>query len=476
MSIKNICSFSMFPFFPAVLIFWLGLSAVTFASDLSGLWSVGIEGGVNKLTEGYWDYSNVDMFGGMTIGRSITTHWNGQLSLRKGQVQPGVREPGTEARLGFESFGDLRTSMWQPSAVMQYRFAPHSRFCPTMGVGLGVTSWEVQATDGPEEPVQGFDIHGDQQELSGSNITISLDFGLDYFITESLALNVGGRYHLLHGNELDNIGLSSQWGAVHVDANTAMAQAYVGLTMWFGNTDWDGDGIKNQADKCPTSAEDFDGFEDEDGCPEIDNDGDRVIDKRDECPNEPEDIDGFQDLDGCPDPDNDEDGVLDGDDLCPNTPAGTRVNKDGCIEVEAATSAPVEIKKPPVKAPVAAPVVAAKTPVDDSKVLKGVTFKSGSAQLAPGSITVLVEVAARLQATPQEKFEIRGHTDSAGDAEDNRDLSMRRAISVRDSLIQMGVADSQLKAVGYGEDEPLVSNSTSQGRSRNRRVELHKVK
>jgi len=82
--------------------------------------------------------------------------------------------------------------------------------------------------------------------------------------------------------------------------------------------DADGDGIPDELDKCPTEAEDFDGFQDEDGCPDLDNDGDGVLDVDDKCPNDPEDMDGFEDEDGCPDPDNDGDGILDVDDQCPN--------------------------------------------------------------------------------------------------------------------------------------------------------------
>jgi hypothetical protein len=115
--------------------------------------------------------------------------------------------------------------------------------------------------------------------------------------------------------------------------------------------DRDGDGIDDAHDKCPDDAEDFDGFQDADGCPDLDNDNDGVPDKDDKCPNipgprpdgcptvatgdrdgdgiddahdqcpdDPEDFDGFQDADGCPDPDNDQDGVPDVDDLCPNDP------------------------------------------------------------------------------------------------------------------------------------------------------------
>jgi hypothetical protein len=71
-----------------------------------------------------------------------------------------------------------------------------------------------------------------------------------------------------------------------------------------------------ETDQCPYEAEDVDGFQDEDGCPDPDNDGDGILDAADQCPNEAEDVDGFEDEDGCPDPDNDHDGVLDADDQC----------------------------------------------------------------------------------------------------------------------------------------------------------------
>ena len=82
--------------------------------------------------------------------------------------------------------------------------------------------------------------------------------------------------------------------------------------------DADGDGILDNVDKCPHEAEDKDGFQDEDGCPDPDNDGDGILDVDDKCPNEPEDHDGFADDDGCPDPDNDGDGLYDALDQCPN--------------------------------------------------------------------------------------------------------------------------------------------------------------
>ena len=66
--------------------------------------------------------------------------------------------------------------------------------------------------------------------------------------------------------------------------------------------DRDGDGIPNPADACPHDPEDFDDFQDEDGCPDPDNDQDGVADASDQCPTEAEDQDGTSDEDGCPDP------------------------------------------------------------------------------------------------------------------------------------------------------------------------------
>jgi OmpA-OmpF porin, OOP family len=97
--------------------------------------------------------------------------------------------------------------------------------------------------------------------------------------------------------------------------------------------DRDGDGIMDDVDQCPDEKEDFDGFEDEDGCPDLDNDKDGIPDKRDACPNVAEDFDGDADEDGCPEPtdrDRDGDGVIDRKDRCPDVPGPA--SNQGCPE------------------------------------------------------------------------------------------------------------------------------------------------
>jgi hypothetical protein len=127
-----------------------------------------------------------------------------------------------------------------------------------------------------------------------------LDAGMRFYLTPMVSLLMGGGFGLNHG------------------VGSPMARAFVGLGWAPDYRDRDGDGYIDFYDRCPDEPEDWDGFQDGDGCPDPDNDGDGIPDVVDKCPNEPEDKDTFQDEDGCPDPDNDGDGIADLYDACPN--------------------------------------------------------------------------------------------------------------------------------------------------------------
>ncbi len=96
--------------------------------------------------------------------------------------------------------------------------------------------------------------------------------------------------------------------------------------------DTDGDGLDDDHDACIDRPEDRDGFEDQDGCPEIDNDADGIPDATDRCPDSVEDLDGFEDDDGCADPDDDGDGTPDVRDACPREPGPSDPDpkRNGC--------------------------------------------------------------------------------------------------------------------------------------------------
>jgi hypothetical protein len=114
--------------------------------------------------------------------------------------------------------------------------------------------------------------------------------------------------------------------------------------------DNDRDGIPDTADRCLDDAEDRDGFEDDDGCPDLDNDNDGILDGVDRCLGEPEDRDGFRDEDGCPDPDNDTDGLPDTIDRCPNEPETFNAfqDEDGCPDASGGAPRPRgELATPP---------------------------------------------------------------------------------------------------------------------------------
>jgi outer membrane protein OmpA-like peptidoglycan-associated protein len=132
-----------------------------------------------------------------------------------------------------------------------------------------------------------------------------------------------------------DVGIHFQLGAgtgIVAGYGAPAYRVFGGVSYANFDDDWDDDGLKNDVDQCPRDPEDIDLFEDEDGCPDLDNDKDGILDTDDQCPLEPEDKDQFEDADGCPDPDNDKDAIPDVSDECPNDPEDKDgfEDEDGC--------------------------------------------------------------------------------------------------------------------------------------------------
>jgi outer membrane protein len=141
----------------------------------------------------------------------------------------------------------------------------------------------------------------------------------------------------------------------------------------------------------------------------------------------------------------------------------------------AAVAAPVAAAPPPPPppAPVAAvvpPPPPPPAPPTQELVLKDVTFATGSAKLLPGSEATLSGVAKTIQQCGCKKVDIRGYTDSVGKPASNQKLSENRAQAVKAYLEAHGVAAGVLTAQGFGEENPVASNKTADGRAKNRRV------
>jgi outer membrane protein OmpA-like peptidoglycan-associated protein len=304
-------------------------------------------------------------------------------------------------------------------------------------------------------------------------------------------------------------------------------RGFIGIVFEPNIGDRDGDGLKDDIDKCPDDPEDFDDFEDEDGCPEPDNDrdgildvddkcpnipedkdgfqdedgcpegdkndrdGDGILDNVDKCPDDPEDFDQFEDEDGCPDPDNDGDQILDVDDLCPNDPEDKDnfEDEDGCPELDNDKDRILDKDdKCPNEpetynglddedgCPDRGRVVITDTSIE---ILDMVYFETDKDIIKPISYPILDAVAATLQGNPSiSLIEVQGHTDERGDDAYNLDLSDRRAAAVVDYLTTHGtkaepdkpVAAPRLTSQGYGETQPVDRRHNEAAWATNRRV------
>jgi OOP family OmpA-OmpF porin len=301
-------------------------------------------------------------------------------------------------------------------------------------------------------------------------------------------------------------------------------RAFIGIVFEPGLGDRDGDGLQDDIDRCPSEPEDFDGFEDEDGCPEPDNDrdqildeddrcpnipedrdgfqdedgcpegdtndrdGDRILDNADHCPDDPEDDDQFQDEDGCPDPDNDDDRILDVDDLCPNDPEDDDKfeDEDGCPDLDNDKDRILDVvdrcpNEPETRngfqdedgCPDRSPYVDVTSGI---VILKPINFESNKAVITKDSYPVLDAVVGSLGVTKEEgnpdikRVEVQGHTDERGDDAYNLDLSERRAAAVVEYLTAHGIDPRRLTSQGYGETQPEDRGHDQKAWAKNRRV------
>jgi outer membrane protein OmpA-like peptidoglycan-associated protein len=249
--------------------------------------------------------------------------------------------------------------------------------------------------------------------------------------------------------------------------------------------DRDGDGILDDDDACPdipgvksddpkkngcplAKDRDHDGIpDDEDACPDVkgvktndpktngcppDRDGDGIIDAEDACPDVPGVKSDDPKKNGCPLPkDRDGDGILDDEDACPDEP-GVRTDDpktNGC------PPRTVQVKG------------------DEIIILEQVQFDTGKATIKKVSDKLLDEVAIVLDTHPEiKKLEVQGHTDDRGTPASNKLLSKARAAAVMKALTKRGISAGRLVSQGYGQDKPIETNKTDEGRAKNRRVQF----
>ncbi|HEX9970723.1 MAG TPA: OmpA family protein [bacterium] len=454
-------------------------SSKSFSQDLSESFGIGVFAGPVKMIGGQCDHSTVDQWGGVTISYNLDQSLAFNASLAYGWVYP--RAAGGSY---FESAGGYKTLLNPFEMNLVYKLLPQSRIRPMFSFGTGIMLWDIRKLGkGATTFSRGVSVNGSQL-----NASLIGGVGVDFLLYQRFVLNLMVNYHRLLKGEEDTIGYGD-------DGNNGVAELRFGLSYYFAkNRDYDKDGIENKYDLDPHQAEDFDGFQDADGAPDFDNDIDGIPDVRDKAPNDPEDFDGFQDKDGIPDYDNDGDSVKDTDDKCPNTPEDFDgfEDHDGCPEIDndkdgipdsldQCPNWPEDMngyldddgcpdEKPEEKSQ--AEPEPAQINVGTNIILKGVNFASASAQLDPSGYPVLEDIFQTLVKFPTVEIEIRGYTDNIGDFEANKALSEQRAFAVRKYLLVRGIDPKRIRAVGFGELDPIDNNSTSEGRKANRRIEF----
>ena len=354
-----------------------------------------------------------------------------------------------------------------------------------------------------------FDPFGDNGKQLPNNVAhvykkYELDYngelGVRFLITDNLSVNLSGGVQLSPKDYLDDRALKTN--------NDMFFYTCAGLSFsFFTEFDHDGDGVIDSKDMCPNTPSgikvddfgcpldsDHDGVPDykdncsgtpkgvkvdEHGCA-IDSDEDGVPDYRDICPDTPQGI-KVDDL-GCPF-DSDGDGVPDYMDKCPNTPTAVQVDENGC-PLDSDHDGVPDYKDKCANTPAGTqvddkgcPIVKEDKPEPKQFVLSsGTNFAFGKTSLLPSASTELDIIVEAVKAHPNSEWKIIGYTDNIGSNKINQKVSLQRAQSVLNYFIKRGLRSNQFEVVGMGEKNPIASNSTENGRAKNRRVEIVRIK
>ena len=313
---------------------------------------------------------------------------------------------------------------------------------------------------------------------------------------DGLGYNFGAGFNAWFNKSL-GLNITSGYKKVNTPTDFKMFQHSIGLAWRFGKVDSDGDGVRDKDDACPDVA----GLAELGGCPDTDADKDGVDDCCDKCP----DVAGLAEFDGCPDgdgdgipdhkdkcpevagekllhgcPDKDGDGVADKDDACPEVPGP--VTNAGCPFKDTDGDGVIDLIDNCVEVPGPASNDGCPEVFVDQKTIdeaaRGINFDTGKSAIRPEVSTILDEVARilNLNNNLQFRFYVDGHTDSTGSKARNQELSEARANAVKNYLVGKGVAANRLTARGFGQDNPIDSNNTTEGRYNNRRVEINEYK
>ncbi len=436
----------------------LTIASTVFAQTTSNPWLIGVGAhGVNHVAAGGKAGDVLSTaFGGDKIGQlynindfTITPPLS-KLTVARNLAKGIVLDWQTSVgNVDNKKYGMGKEFMLMTGLGLQFKFASlwdeESFFDPYVRVGANYLRHDYSGTSL---------VNGDGEKLGANHFALATGLGSNFWLTKNFGLGIQGDYVSTPGNK-------------SVAPN--FWQASASLLFKFGNTDRDKDGILDKDDLCPDEPglpefqgcpdTDGDGVPDKDdqckdvagpvennGCPWPDTDGDGVVDKDDACPT----VAGPAENKGCPWPDTDNDGILDKDDACPTVPGLAEYN--GCPKPQSAFAE------------------------EATGALKGIYFDFNKATIKSESGVKIDQAAEVIKSSNGGTFLLTGHTDKKGSDTYNLNLSRKRAAAVVAALEQRGVNGSQLKSVGVGERDAVVSESASNAeREADRKVVVEAV-
>jgi OOP family OmpA-OmpF porin len=428
-------------------------------------WNIGLHSGITQyqgdLGNNFYKTDKAFYgFGGLSVSRYLGRYFDLNFLASKGTL--GYNSPSGSFKSDFNSVAlNLRFNMTAPESIVR----------PYVFVGVGAMLFDK-------------DLNFDQDRIDYA--LPSAGGGLNFRLSPGIMLNLQETFSYSNKDRRDGVIAGKK---------DAYLSHMAGLTFNFGDKkDADNDGVSDRNDTCPNTPAGV--SVDASGCP-LDQDKDGVADYLDSCP----DVAGTAALNGCPDTDND--GVADSNDKCPDTKMGTKVNAsgcpmdndndgvtndldrcpdvagplslNGCPDSDGDGVADMDDRCPTVKGTIENKGCPEITKQDIQKITylgSKIFFENNSEKLKVASLVQLDELVTIINKYQASNLVIEGHADSNGSDVFNLELSQKRTESVKNYLIEKGIAAARLTAIGYGESKPIASNKTALGRAKNRRVEL----